>query len=129
MCDSRVPTSVLGQEPANGQIQQTTAVEIDADDPTRADRFGALLHLRQGQIARFGERFFVGRRASADDVADRREHVAKHVGADNRLAGDDPEITVDGSTLDKRRCAHEHMQIFTAEFWQRLSLRARDGNS
>ncbi len=48
------PDSADDRGPAAGDHQHAVrltedlVVEIDADDPIRADRFGALLHLRQG---------------------------------------------------------------------------------
>ena len=87
---------------------QMLVVQVDADNGVGAKRFGLLDHLLQRQGLGCLELFLVGPRPTADDIADAGEEVAEDVCAHDRLAGDDPEITVNGRAFDAVGCGYDH---------------------
>ena len=89
-----------------------------------------LFHLAERQLAGFGQALLVGRRTSADDVANAGEHVAEDVGADDGLAGDDAEIPADGPAFNDRSRADEHVHDGSrdAAFTQPVTVRNRSGS-
>src|SRR5690606_31035647 len=76
-------------------LAQHFVVEVDADHAVGAELACRGDHVVERGVARTGQRALVAARPAADDVANRREHVAEDVGADDRLAVDHAEVLFD----------------------------------
>jgi hypothetical protein len=83
-------------------------VEVDADPRVGAQFRRRLAHFGERGLAGAGEDVLVRARASADDVAHRREEVADDVGADDGLAGDDAQVPGDPPAFERGRGGEEH---------------------
>src|SRR5690606_16847723 len=67
-----------------------------------AELAGGSDHVLHRRIARAGQPPFITAGAAADHVADGGEHVAEDVGADDRLAVDQPEVLLDACSVTVR---------------------------
>jgi hypothetical protein len=76
-------------------------IEIDADHGIGAQLRAPRPAFRKRDFPRFAQRFLVGARTSADDVANAGEDIAEDVGAENRLSGDDTLVLDDLAAFDR----------------------------
>ena len=75
-------------------------VDIDTDNGIGAEIGGLLTQFLEGDGARLFQFFLIGRRATADDIANAGEDVFENIGAENGLTGNDTVITHDLAALD-----------------------------
>ena len=71
----------------------------------------ALLHLLQRDLPGTGELFLVGGGPAADNVANAGEQVLEDVGAKDRFAGDDAEVSGDSLAFESRRGRDLHINL------------------
>src|SRR3546814_4437778 len=67
-------------------------IQIDRHHGVGADGRGVADHVLESVLLGAAQRFFIAAGAPADDVAQPREDVAKHVGADDGVARDDAQV-------------------------------------
>lgn len=83
-------------------------VYVDAGDGVGTEGFGLCHPLLDGDVFRTTELLFVRARSPSNDVADTREQIAEHVGAQDGFPTDKTVIGPDGGVLDRVCGQDEH---------------------